>query len=77
MLVAWMLQSFTGRFSCLWLLAWGFALAPLAAMADPKAANVLVIYSNGRLLPANVEGDRGLREALVEFLGTGLEFLPP
>ena len=54
----------TGRFACLWLLAWGFALAPLPAMADHKAANVLVIYSNGRLLPANVEADRGLREAL-------------
>jgi len=33
-------------------------------MAEKKAANVLVIYSNGRLLPANVAGDRGLREVL-------------
>jgi signal transduction histidine kinase len=33
-------------------------------MADQKAVNVLVIYSNGRLLPANVEADRGLREGL-------------
>ena len=54
----------TGRFVGLWLLAWAFALAPLPARADHTAVNVLVIYSNGRLLPANVEGDRGLREAL-------------
>jgi signal transduction histidine kinase len=59
----------TGWFACLWLLAWGFALAPLAAMADQKAANVLVIYSNGRLLPANVEADRGLREGLAGAAG--------
>jgi signal transduction histidine kinase len=69
MRVAWMLRSFTGRFSCLWLLVWGFALAPLSAMAGPKAASVLVIYSNGRLLPANVEADRGLREGLAGAAG--------
>ena len=64
MLFARMLRSAAGRILCLCCLAHAFALAPLAAMADHKAANVLVIYSNGRLLPANVEGDRGLREAL-------------
>ena len=63
------LRRAMGRFACLWLLLWGVALAPLPAMADHKAANVLVIYSNGRLLPANVEGDRGLREALSEGAG--------
>ncbi|OQC06327.1 ATP-binding protein [Candidatus Skiveiella danica] len=64
MLFARMLRSAAGRILCLCCLAHAFALAPLAAMADHRAANVLVIYSNGRLLPANVEGDRGLREAL-------------
>ena len=64
MLFARMLRSAAGRILCLCCLGQAFALAPLAAMADHKAANVLVIYSNGRLLPANVEGDRGLREAL-------------
>ena len=64
MLFARMLRSAAGRILCLCCLGHAFALAPLAAMADHKAANVLVIYSNGRLLPANVEADRGLREAL-------------
>ena len=69
MLFARMLRSAAGRIACLYLFAQGLAWAPLPAMADPKAANVLVIYTNGRLLPANVEGDRGLREALAETMG--------
>jgi len=44
------------------LLAWLVLLAPAAMAAQPR--NVLVLYSNNRLLPANVEVDRGLREAL-------------
>lgn len=41
----------------------------LAAIGEPGSSNVqvttvLVLYSNGRLLPANVEGDRGFREAI-------------
>jgi signal transduction histidine kinase len=64
MLFARMLRSAAGRILCLCCLGHAFALAPVAAMADHKAANVLVIYSNGRLLPANVEADRGLREGL-------------
>jgi hypothetical protein len=56
MLFARMLRSAAGRILCLCCLGHAFALAPVAAMADHKAANVLVIYSNGRLLPANVEG---------------------
>jgi hypothetical protein len=70
MLFARMLRSAAGRILCLCCLGHAFALAPLAAMADHKAANVLVIYSNGRLLPANVEADRGLREGLAA--GPGL-----
>ncbi|MBK6556520.1 MAG: GHKL domain-containing protein [Comamonadaceae bacterium] len=69
MLFARMLRSAAGRILCLCCLAHAFALAPLAAMADHKAANVLVIYSNGRLLPANVEADRGLREGLAAAAG--------
>jgi C4-dicarboxylate-specific signal transduction histidine kinase len=43
------------------------AFAFLSAFASPSFAvvshrNVLVLYSNGRLLPANVEGDRALAE---------------
>ena len=69
MLPARLLRSATGRFACLWLLALSFAMAPLSAMAEKKAANVLVIYSNGRLLPANVAGDRGLREVIKDSPG--------
>lgn len=69
MLPAGPLRSATRRFACLWLLALSFAMAPLSAMAEKKAANVLVIYSNGRLLPANVAGDRGLREVLKDSPG--------
>jgi signal transduction histidine kinase len=32
--------------------------------AAAAAASVLVVYSNGRLLPANVEADRGIRQIL-------------
>lgn len=45
------------------------ALAILATVAIPCAAtdtrNVLVLYSNNRLVPGNVAVDRGLREAMV------------
>ena len=37
----------------------------LPAAAGKEGSNVLVLYSNGRLLPANVEGDRGLRAELL------------
>lgn len=40
--------------ACLWSVA-------CAATGEP--ANVLVIFSNSRLLPANVEFDRGLNDA--------------
>ena len=54
---------------------WQFAFAALvvgfAAFGPPAAAagkikHVLVIYANDRLLPANIEVDGGLREALAE-----------
>jgi signal transduction histidine kinase len=48
--------------------AWTVA-ALLATIGAPPAAathpsDVLVLYSNGRLLPANVEGDRGLHQTI-------------
>jgi len=69
MRLARMSRSAAMRMVFLCLLAHGFVLAPFSAMADPKPANLLVIYSNGRLLPANVEADRGLREGLAEGVG--------
>src|SRR5512136_446496 len=35
-----------------------------SATAGPETSNVLVLYSNTRLLPAHVEGDRGLHDAV-------------
>lgn len=40
-----------------------FAGVCLPATAAGVTRNVLILYSNGRLLPANIEVDRGLREA--------------
>lgn len=37
-------------------------LSPRPVLAD--GSNVLVLFSNGRLLPANVEVERGLRQSL-------------
>ena len=43
----------------------GFLVAVcVATIAVAETINVLVLYSNGRLLPANVEGDRGLHQAV-------------
>ena len=36
----------------------------LAAVAAAENSNVLVLYSNGRLIPGNVEGDRGLHQTV-------------
>jgi signal transduction histidine kinase len=41
----------------------GTAAGPPATAAT-ETSNVLVLYSNSRLLPAHVEGDRGLHEAV-------------
>ena len=41
-----------------------FAGVCLPATAAGETKNVLVLYSNGRLLPANIEVDHGLREAI-------------
>ncbi len=47
-----------------WLLALLLALCHPAAVASHHEATVLVLYSNSRLLPATIEGDRGLRQAI-------------
>jgi len=41
-----------------------FAGVCLPVTAAGETRNVLVLYSNGRLLPANIEVDHGLREAI-------------
>ncbi len=51
------------------LLSWLAALPPALAMKSVASAGapqpvVLVIYSSSRLLPANVDGDRGLRQTI-------------
>ena len=56
---------------CLILLCMSLSVAPSAA-ADP-VRNVLVIYSDNRLLPANLEVDAALREALVGPTKSGVE----
>src|SRR4051794_20358821 len=54
-LVMWTRRLCMPVFICL-----GAAWPALAA--PPK--RVLVLYENGRLLPANIEGDRGLNETI-------------
>jgi len=51
-----------------------FALAAAALAADkaPAAKNVLVLYSYNRLLPAHIEIDRGLREAVANSPGRNI-----
>ena len=56
---------------CLILLCMSLSVAP-SAVADP-VRNVLVIYSDNRLLPANLEVDAALREALVGPTKSGVE----
>lgn len=46
----------------------GVVAPPL--LADAPSRNVLVIYANGRLLPANFEADEGLRETIQTSQGT-------
>lgn len=52
------------------------AAAPASAPVAPEAPrSILVLYSNGRLLPANVEFDHGLRQALLAVPGPAVEIL--
>ncbi len=62
------------RSSLVWLLvACCFLLAPPALAGE--ARHVLVLYSNNRLLPANLEFEAGLRETLVNSAESSAEFL--
>lgn len=71
-----------GPLVCLWLVAGGLPVsagstsAPASASAPLEAPrSILVLYSNGRLLPANVDFDRGLRRSLAAHAGTSIEIL--
>jgi len=54
------------------LLLWLSLCLALPAMADP-VRNVLVVYSDNRLLPANLEVDSALRESLIGAPGRPIE----
>lgn len=56
----------TWALACIACLAGVVSLFGTAAEAAAVQRNVLVLYSNGRLLPANVEGDRALVERFSE-----------
>ena len=47
---------------CWLLVAWLVLLPDAGSAASPQMRSVLVLYSNSRLLPANVEIDRGLHD---------------
>lgn len=51
------------RLACFWACACLFGAVALPAMAQPDRS-VLVLYANGRLLPANIEVDQGLHDIL-------------
>ena len=48
----------------MWVIVGLVAAVGLAAIAAAENSNVLVLYSNGRLIPGNVEGDRGLHQTV-------------
>jgi len=59
---------------CAFAVALCLTLAPGAMAADiaPAAKNVLVLYSYNRLLPAHIEIDRGLRDAIANSPGRNI-----
>jgi signal transduction histidine kinase len=74
------LRSRIGPLLLAWLLAGGvpilLAAAPASAPASPEASrSILVLYSNGRLLPANLNFDQGLRQSLSAAPGPAIEIL--
>lgn len=52
------------RLVCPWVVAAALALVCLQAASAAETRNVLVLYANSRLLPANVQYDQGLRETV-------------
>ena len=70
-----MLTDSPNAASCFeWLLAIGCLLLAAIAMAG-ETRHVLVLYSNNRLLPANLEVDGGLRETITISAELSAEFL--
>ena len=53
------------RLAGAWAVAGMVAVVGLPALVAAQDKTVLVLYSNSRLLPANVEADRGLRASIV------------
>ena len=58
------MTSALARSVAVWTVATLLATVGAPAAAATHASDVLVLYSNGRLLPANVEGDRGLHRTI-------------
>ncbi|WP_186408331.1 sensor histidine kinase [Candidatus Accumulibacter aalborgensis] len=52
------------RLVCPWVVAAALALVGLQAASAAETRNVLVLYANSRLLPANIKLDHGLRETI-------------
>lgn len=57
-------------FALLWV---ALSLVQTASAAGGETHNVLVLYSNDRILPATVEGDRGFRAAVTSVRGERVE----
>jgi signal transduction histidine kinase len=64
------LKSANRVFISLWVALWMVQTVPAVA---GETHDVMVLYSNDRLLPANVEGDRGLRAAVTGVRGGRVE----
>jgi len=52
------------RLVCAWVVAAALVLVGLQTASAAETRNVLVLYANSRLLPANVQYDQGLRETI-------------
>lgn len=68
----------TRWFAALHRLRGAAVLVCLCILLEPAAAaahNVFVLFSNGRLLPANVEFDQGLRQSLAQQPGLQVELM--
>jgi signal transduction histidine kinase len=61
-----LIRSWLWKSLCTALFGYASAVLCLPANAAGNAPNVLVLYSNSRLLPANIETDRALRETIVD-----------
>jgi hypothetical protein len=55
------------RWKCAWLVSLIAVLLPIGISQVQAAKQVLVLYENNRLLPANIEADRGLNRVVAEF----------